>query len=99
MLWKELYVERAGTLGRLGRWLGLLVIVPIGGGSLLLAAVVGWTLVGPGNPGVSSGRSIGDGRSRVGDSPLAGWLIQWAIGMRAAVSIAWSGNAGHGTRS
>lgn len=43
MLWKELYVERAETLGNVGRWPGLLIIVPVGGGSLLLAVAVAWT--------------------------------------------------------
>ena len=40
MLWKELYIERVGTLGRFGRWLGVLITVAIGGGSLVLAAVI-----------------------------------------------------------
>ena len=40
MLWKELYIERVGTLGRFGRWLGVLITVAIGGGSLVLAAII-----------------------------------------------------------
>ncbi len=40
MLWKELYIERVGTLGRFGRWMGALVTLAIGGGSLVLAAII-----------------------------------------------------------
>ncbi len=44
MLWKELYIERVGTLGRFGRWLGVLLTVGIGGGSLVLAGIIVWGL-------------------------------------------------------
>ncbi len=44
MLWKELYIERVGTLGRVGRWLGVLLTVGIGGGSLVLAGIIVWGL-------------------------------------------------------
>jgi ABC-type transport system involved in multi-copper enzyme maturation permease subunit len=89
MLWKELYIERVGTLGRFGRWLGVLFTLMIGGGSLVLAGMIvvdlfwrqqnDWSLW-----------ATGFFTAWLSD-PLAmfmGWLLQWAVGLRAAVSIA-----------
>jgi ABC-type transport system involved in multi-copper enzyme maturation permease subunit len=89
MLWKELYIERVGTLGRFGRWLGVLLTLMIGGGSLVLAGMIvvdlfwrhqnDWSLW-----------ATGFFTAWLSD-PLAmfmGWLLQWAVGLRAAVSIA-----------
>jgi ABC-type transport system involved in multi-copper enzyme maturation permease subunit len=89
MLWKELYIERVGTLGRFGRWLGVLFTVLVGGGSLVLAGMIvvdlfwrhqnDWSLW-----------ATGFFTAWLSD-PLAmfmGWLLQWAVGLRAAVSIA-----------
>ena len=89
MLWKELYIERVGTLGRFGRWLGIAITLAFGGGSLVLAAIIVVDLFRPLNDGwsvaatnvlatVLSGASAG----------FLGWLLQWATGLRAAVSIA-----------
>ncbi len=88
MLWKELYIERVGTLGRFGRWLGILLTLGVGGGSVFLAGAMlwdqfhggelGWILYGK---GILSSLDSGLGR-------FMGWLLQWAIGLRAAVSIA-----------
>ena len=89
MLWKELYIERVGTLGRFGRWLGLLITVAIGGGSLVLAADH------PVRPRLAADRRLGGrggqlpvDRSYARAARFMGWLLQWAIGLRAAVSIA-----------
>jgi len=89
MLWKELSIERVATLGRFGRWLGVLITVSIGGGSLVMAAIILVDLIW----GRASGWSVGatnmlsvllSGAS----ATFMGWLLQWAIGLRAAVSIA-----------
>ena len=40
MLWKELFIERVASLGRFGRWLGALLTLVIGGGSLVLAGMM-----------------------------------------------------------
>ena len=90
MLWKELYIERVGTLGRFGRWLGVLITVSIGGGSLVLAAMIfGRSVLAHDDRLVGLGDRFPDCRL---SAPLArdfmGWLLQWAIGLRAAVSIA-----------
>ena len=89
MLWKELYVERVGTLGRFGRWLGILITALIGGGSLALSVLIlsplfmrgetDWSLWA--NNSFAAALSDPNGK-------FMGWLLQWAIGLRAAVSIA-----------
>jgi ABC-type Na+ efflux pump permease subunit len=88
MLWKELYVEHVGTLGRFGRWLGVILTLGVGGVSLGLAAIIVWGLF------VRQDSEWSDwGIMRLGglldeSGLLLGWLLQWAIGLRAAVSIA-----------
>jgi ABC-type transport system involved in multi-copper enzyme maturation permease subunit len=87
MLWKELYIERVGTLGRFGRWLGLALVVALGGGSTALAAVIAWCRwVRPDSPWESTARDILH-VSVNGAELYLSWLIQWAIGLRAAASI------------
>jgi ABC-type transport system involved in multi-copper enzyme maturation permease subunit len=89
MLWKELYIERAGTLGRFGRWMGVLITALIGGGSVVLGVMVLSPLVWSGDTNwslwatntLSAALAGGNGR-------FMGWLLQCAIGLRAAVSIA-----------
>ncbi len=89
MIWKELYIERVGTLGRFGRWIGIAITLAFGGGSLVLAAIIV----------VDFFRPLGDGMSVAATNMLVtvltgtsalflGWLLQWATGLRAAVSIA-----------
>jgi hypothetical protein len=88
MLWKELFIERAGTLGRLGRWLGALIVVPIGGGSLALAAIASWAMLWRGDAELSQWAVDAMSDFLRSSHLYLGWLIQWAIGLRAAVSIA-----------
>jgi ABC-type Na+ efflux pump permease subunit len=89
MLWKELYIERAGSVGRFGRWLGIVITIAIGGGSVVLAGVLCWSLF------ISSGETSRIWASRLLSIALGGfagtflgWMLQWAVGLRAAVSIA-----------
>jgi ABC-type transport system involved in multi-copper enzyme maturation permease subunit len=87
MLWKELYIERAASLGGIGRWFGLLAVVLLAGGSLTLAGVILWDLF------VNVGTTWADWATGVLaiaiDAPAlyVSWLIQWAIGLRAAATI------------
>ena len=88
MRWKEVYVERVGALGWFGTGLGLLLVA-----YLVLAALAGAGLI-------AWGRWVDrdPARERLGGDCLRslvvvpalyfGWLIEWAIGLRAAVSIA-----------
>jgi ABC-type transport system involved in multi-copper enzyme maturation permease subunit len=89
MLWKELYIERVGTLGRFGRWLGALITVSIGGGSLILAAIIVADLFWKRETDLSSWATNALSVALSGAAgTFMGWLLQWAIGLRAAVSIA-----------
>jgi ABC-type Na+ efflux pump permease subunit len=88
MLWKELFIERAGTLGRFGNVLGAIVILLLAGTSTLLAVLIAWQLWVRGDA-TAADSSTGLLDLWVGRSaPAFGWLIQWAIGLRAAVAIA-----------
>jgi ABC-type transport system involved in multi-copper enzyme maturation permease subunit len=89
MLWKELYIERAASLGRLGRWLGVLITITIGGGSVVLGGVLVWSVFV--HPEEASATWASDMlRLALGGfaGTFLGWLLQWGVGLRAAVSIA-----------
>jgi ABC-type transport system involved in multi-copper enzyme maturation permease subunit len=88
MLWKELFIERAGTLGRLGRWLGALIVVPLGGGSLIMAGIAAWALFWRGDYESTDWAIDGLAQMLRNTHLYLGWVIQWAVGLRAAVSIA-----------
>src|SRR5262249_46484187 len=45
MLWKELFIERAGSLGRFGRWLGVLITASVFLGSLVPALIIVWAWI------------------------------------------------------
>ncbi len=89
MLWKELYIERVTSLGRFGRWVGVLLTLAIGGGSLVLAGMMVSSVYFSPDAGLFSLASD-TLATLVGGfaGTLLGWLLQWGIGLRAAVSIA-----------
>lgn len=87
MLWKELFIERVGSLGRVGRWLGMLMVLLLGGGGVLLTGLVihySWFRDDP----IEADHWLAVVRATINDT---GWwvsaLIQLAIGLRAAVAI------------
>jgi len=89
MLWKELYVERVGTLGRFGRWLGVLITGSVGLGSLVLAGIIVWSLFIRPETAWNSWATNLLGLMLGGFAGNAlGWVLQWGVGLRAAVSIA-----------
>jgi ABC-type transport system involved in multi-copper enzyme maturation permease subunit len=96
MLWKELYIERVGTLGRAGRWIGGFLVLCLILGSLRLAGYAAWgSLVDYDSSWadwamLESAFWFGNSANFVGSRGSAmviGFLIQWAIGLRAAVTI------------
>jgi ABC-type transport system involved in multi-copper enzyme maturation permease subunit len=89
MLWKELFIERVGTLGRFGRWLGVLMTGSIGLGSLAVAAIILWSLFVRPDPQLSAWATGVFELLLSGFAGTAmGWLLQWGVGLRAAVSVA-----------
>ena len=87
MVWKELFIERAGTLGKFGRWVGFALSSALIGGCVGLSAVLVWNAARPGNPEWADW-AIEMLAVYVGGS---GWwlvtLIEFAVGLRAGVSI------------
>jgi ABC-type transport system involved in multi-copper enzyme maturation permease subunit len=87
MLWKELYIERVGTLGRAGRWIGGLLVLWMGMGSVGLAAYAAWGYLYEHDTSAVDW-VIGQTSTMYGNSAIfIGFLIQWAIGLRSAVTI------------
>lgn len=87
MVWKELFIERVGTLGRFGRWVGLILVLILIGGSLGLMGAITWHEFRPGDPDVSAWARDQMGTWVGLTGGFLACLIQWAIGLRAAVSI------------
>ncbi|WP_406696612.1 ABC transporter permease subunit [Singulisphaera sp. Ch08] len=90
MIWKELYIERAGTLGGLGWWVCACLTLLLGIGSLTMAGVMIWAKwQAPASGQEWYGWAQSMLKIAVGESGLIlSWLIQWAVGLRAAVTIA-----------
>ena len=87
MIWKELYVEQITAFNPLVRWIGLLMVTVLLGGSLLLGSLVVWSRWI--QPSEASADWAAHLTAWVTYSALpVSCLIQWAIGLRAAASIA-----------
>ncbi len=87
MLWKELYIERVGTLGRAGRWIGGLLVLWLGLGSMILAGLAGWSFYRDADLEWFNRAVVISSRMYGNSAIFIGFLIQWAIGLRAAVTI------------
>ncbi len=88
MYWKELFIERVGTLGRFGRWLGVLITVVVGGLGLGFTAVACWELFWQKDLARSDWATNELGSILEETGFLLSLLLQFGIGLRAAVSIA-----------
>ena len=84
MLWKELHIERAGSMGRVGRWIGGLLVVWLALGSLVLGGMVARAGSSDAEPWAVGTLATWYGRPAI----LISFLIQWSIGLRAGVTIA-----------
>ena len=89
MIWKELYVERGGALGGVGRWLIMGLTVLLMGGTIGLASMIAWEYIFRYGD-MSTFEWVRDiiQRSIEFSGYVVGWLVAWAIGLRAAVVIA-----------
>ncbi len=88
LLWKDLYIERLGGLHRLTAGLGLLLSLLLSLGGLAFAAAAAYARW------IADGSDLRDSLIVAADSaqialgtPLS-LLVQWALGVRAAVSVA-----------
>ena len=86
MLWKELYVEQVMAFGRIVKWLGILVVAAFSGTSLFLAGLYAWRSWFDPDPEQSQW-ALAFLTDWLGWSWLTAWLIQWALGLRAAAAI------------
>lgn len=87
MVWKELFIERAATLGRFGQVAGLILVVGLLALSAGMAGVIAWSVVYPGSNDWSTWARNHLQEFVGGTGGLLVCLIQGAIGLRAAVSI------------
>ncbi len=93
MLWKEIFTDRTATLGWVSRWLGRGFVAILFCVSSLFAATVFWeSYFGPislwGQGTASAWLRAAFVTIIVSTRLLLPWFVQWAIGLRAAVSIA-----------
>ena len=88
LLWKELYAERGARLSGIVRFAGGLLIAIVVAICLALAGVTAW-LTFVDDSDANALWIAGTLREAVATTarPLS-WLLQWAIGLRAAVTIA-----------
>jgi ABC-type Na+ efflux pump permease subunit len=87
MLWKELYIERVGSLGRAGRWVGGLLVLWLALGSIGLASYAAWGTFVRSEPSWVDWATVQSSLWYGNSAIYIGFLIQWAIGLRAAVAI------------
>jgi ABC-type transport system involved in multi-copper enzyme maturation permease subunit len=87
VLWKELHVERLQAYGRWVKALAILIAVTFLGTSLTLAGLSAWRRWVEGDPG-GADAVLGTLAGVMDASWVLVWLIQWAMGLRAAASIA-----------
>ncbi len=86
--WKELYIETDKDFGRLARIIGQLVLLLMLGGSALLLTLFIWSFWSRQTPEIVEYllRTAAEWIATI--SIPMGWLVQWAVGIRAAAGIA-----------
>jgi ABC-type transport system involved in multi-copper enzyme maturation permease subunit len=87
MLWKELYVERL-RLNRFMRWFGIFIVAVFSGTSLLLAGTYFWGTFLGAHPAEANWAQAQLSVWMRSSSWAIGSLLQWTMGVRAAVAIA-----------
>jgi ABC-type transport system involved in multi-copper enzyme maturation permease subunit len=87
ILWKELYVEHLRSLNRFVQWLAILIVSIFSGVSFVLVGMWSWaTFVVPANADANWTEIRLANWMRA--SFAISWLLQWTMGLRAAVAIA-----------
>jgi hypothetical protein len=85
MIWKELYVEQGQAFNRLVKWIGVIVVTVYSVTSIVLAGLVAW---GSWFQPETSDWAVNELTMWLGGSWLMAWMIQCALGVRAAAAIA-----------
>jgi hypothetical protein len=88
ILWKELYIEADKDFGRLAKIIGWLVLSVLMGSSALLLALHIWSLWTSETPELVEATLTAAAPWIATLSLPMGWLVQWAVGIRAAAGIA-----------
>jgi ABC-type transport system involved in multi-copper enzyme maturation permease subunit len=86
MLWKELFIDRVGSVGRVGRLIGLLLVLILVAAGLATAVLFMLGASPDRDPGISGWLGWLSGAIK-GTGFVLACIIQCAIGLRAAVTI------------
>jgi ABC-type transport system involved in multi-copper enzyme maturation permease subunit len=88
MLWKEIHFERVGRFSRFAWWVGTIIFTVLSIATFGLVGTIVWSRWFVEDRSLSSW-AVAQLELLVGSSALPlSWLIQWTIGLRAAVAIA-----------
>lgn len=87
MLWKELYIDRVRQFGRVGQGLAMLLVGVMLAGSVIPALIIAWHTWREPIDSIATGALLVMEWSVGYTAVVVSWLVQWAIGLRAAVSI------------
>lgn len=87
ILWKELHIERAGSLGRVGKWLGVIVVAYLVLPSTILAGNVLWYSVFEVHPKAVDQYRVLLGEWITDRAWIVSALVQLAVALRAAVAV------------
>jgi ABC-type Na+ efflux pump permease subunit len=87
LVWKERYTEQTQAFSRVVYWLGFLVVVVYVGTSIVLAALIAWGTWARAGLDWAEWAKFQLATWMEGARPIS-WLMQWALGLRAAAAIA-----------
>jgi ABC-type transport system involved in multi-copper enzyme maturation permease subunit len=88
MLWKELFIERVGTFGRVGRWLGYFAVIYLLGGTAAAVFCVEYDRFVLKDGALATVALSWFGMLIGNTSTSLAWMLQVAVGLRAAAGIA-----------
>ncbi len=87
VLWKELFIERSGSFGWVGRWLGRLLFWSLTGSSVVLLCMLLWAYWTQAPAGTSFGLPNMLAAWIASTATFVLWLLQWAVGLRASAAV------------
>jgi ABC-type transport system involved in multi-copper enzyme maturation permease subunit len=87
MFWKELHIEGMKTVNRFARVLAGIVVLLFLGTTIVFSGIIIYGWIQPGADSLSAGARADLINVMSAATPMC-WLLQWAMGLRAAVTIA-----------